>query len=122
MTTDPPLTADSLSDDPAEAGRQLLEQGAATIAAVNQLRVSIDAEARQQRQRKWVKLVLVLVLIGVLVDNRLQLESLKRTLCPIVTASITRPGAAPPVTQHGRDVEQSAIELAGRLGCAVLPR
>lgn len=92
-----------------------IEQGEKTVRSVDGLRASID-------RRTLATVVLVLLLCGVAVDNRLQINQLKQTLCPIVTASITRPGETGPTTPHGRDVERSATNLARKLGCEVLPR
>ncbi len=101
---------------------QLIEQGRQTVVAVNNLRAAVERNRRSQDRRALAKLVLFLMLVAVAVDNRVQIWQLQQQLCPIVTSTITRPGEAKPITQHGRDVEQSAIELAGRLGCEVLPR
>lgn len=115
------MTAEAEDDGPFDLPT-LIEQGRQTVVAVNELRVAVDRDRRSQDRRALVKLVLFVLLVVVAVDNRVQLWQLRQQLCPIVTASITRPGEAPPATQHGRDVEQSAIDLAGRLGCAILPR
>ena len=122
----PPLAADDPADfpddTPAESVSKLIAQGTVTVAAVQDLRTAIDRDRRSQDRRALIKLVLFLAVLAVAVDNRLQLWHLQQQLCPIVTATITRPGEAPPVTQHGRDVEATARDLASALGCAILPR
>jgi hypothetical protein len=119
MTNDPPLTADSLSDDPAEAGQQLLEQGVATIDAVDSLRRSIDKSNATQRHRMWATWALILVVVLGVIDNRLQLAELQRQFCPLVVVNIPGQGQARPATQRGRDVEAAARVLAARIGCAL---
>lgn len=117
----PPLTAEELSDDPAEAGHQLIEQGARTIEAVDQLRRSIDLSTRAQRRRTWATWALIGVVVVGVVDNRLQLNELRRQFCPLVVVNIPQPDQAPPITQRGRDIEAAARVLAARIGCD-LPR
>lgn len=110
-------------DDDAEASvAKLIAQGTSTVRAVEELRSSIDRQSKIEQRRVILKWVLGLLVVLAVVDNRVQIDRLKRTLCPIVTASITRPGEQGPITQHGRDVELSARELSARLGCVVLPR
>lgn len=117
----PPLTADELSDDPTEAGHQLIEQGARTIEAVDQLRRSIDLSTRAQRRRTWATWALIGVVVLGVVDNRVQLNTLQRQFCPLVTVNIAGPGQAPPTTQRGRDAEAAARVVAASVGCR-LPR
>lgn len=115
MTDDGPVDLTEGNPTLHQLVERQIEQGARTVKAVDGLRTAID-------RRTLATVVLVLLLCGVAVDNRLQINQLKQTLCPIVTASITRPGEQGPTTPHGRDVEGSAIELADRLGCELLPR
>lgn len=114
-TAEPPRTFLELLADQ-------IEQNRLTAVAVADLKTSVDAQARAQRHRTWTNVLLILVLAAAVVDNRIVINRLEKTLCPIVTASVTRPGEVGPSTPHGRDVERSARQLAVRLGCEILPR
>lgn len=116
------MTTEAIAGDEPLDLPALIEQGRLTVAAVDQLRASIDRQARAQTRRTIATVVLVGVLAVVAVDNRLQIDRLQRQFCPLVTASITRPGETPPSTAHGRDVERTARDLAARIGCDILPR
>lgn len=97
---------------------QLLDQGSTVVPVVAALERSLVRRTRAFWAAVVIGAVLVLALGGVALDNRAQIASLKRQFCPVVEASITRPGAAAPVTQHGRDVETAMRKLAGTFGCA----
>jgi hypothetical protein len=97
----------------------LVEQGAVTVTAVDDLRAAIDRNSTVQRWAIGISAFVILVLALVVVDNRLQLQRLQRQFCPLVTLQIPASDGAPPGTQHGRDVTQASIDLARKIRCPI---
>lgn len=108
---DPPTLDESVAT--------LIEQGDSTTEAIRGLTAAVERQARIQRRALWAAALILLAVILVLVDNHRAIRQLQDQLCPLVTLSVTGPGQAPPVTQHGRDVEAAARALAGSFGCTL---
>lgn len=100
-----------------EQVQTLIDQGEGSRAAVELLTEAVERQTRAHRTMMVLGGVLALLIVVVLGDNRLQIGQLQHKLCPLVSLSITKPGQAPPSTQHGRDVERAARALARDFGC-----
>lgn len=109
------------SDTQGETLAKLTVQGPRIITELWQLRISVDAQARAQRIRTWVTVVVGVLLLLVVLDNRLQIATLKRQLCPMVvgiipTSSEPQPPAGPD-GDRGRAVIGIFRGLADDFGC-----